>query len=263
MRTVSDVLHFINTLAPTYMKMDWDNVGLNCGRLDRPVTKILVALDPFEEAIHEAIEFGAELLVTHHVLIHEPGFITDSDRQGQRVLTLIENGIAHINAHTNLDCAPGGVNDCLAATLGLENVEVLNPMSTDAAGTPYGLLRMGTVQEQALNTFLTSVKEKLCCKGLRYISSGNPVHRVAVGGGACGDGLYDVHKAGCDTFVTSDIKYNIFRDAYDLGINLIDAGHFYTENPVCRYLAEQLETAFPGIQIKLSESHKDHTNFFV
>jgi len=263
MNTVFDILQFIDTIAPTHMKMEWDNVGLNCGRLDRQVTKILVALDPFDEAIQEAIAFGAELLVTHHALIFNPGFITDRDRQGQRILTLLENGIAHINAHTNLDCAPGGVNDCLAAVLGLENVEVIDPIGNDANGIPYGLLRMGTLQPQPLCQFLSSVKETLGCSALRYIDSGKQVHRVAVGGGSCGDGLYDVFRAGCDTFITSDIKYNIFRDAHDLGINLIDAGHFYTENPVCHYLAEKLRSAFPELEVKLSETHKDHTKFFV
>ena len=263
MTTVSDILHFINTLAPTYMKMEWDNVGLNCGRLDHPVTKILVALDPFDEAISEAVEFGAELLVTHHILMYEHGFITDRDIQGKRVLTLLENGIAHINAHTNLDCAPGGVNDCLAEVLELENAEVINPTGTDTNGNPYGLLRMGTVPPQELDTFLPFVKDALFCDGLRYVSSNKKVHRVAVGGGACGDGLYDAFRAGCDTFVTSDIKYNIFRDAYDLGMNLIDAGHFHTENPVCRYLVKMLQAAFPEIQVKLSESHRDHMKFFI
>ena len=120
MATVADILNFIETLAPRSMKMDWDNVGLNVGHRDREVKRILVALDPFAHVCREAKDFGADLLVTHHVLIFRPGFVTDATAQGRNTLFLIENGIAHINAHTNLDLAPGGVNDVLAARLGLK-----------------------------------------------------------------------------------------------------------------------------------------------
>lgn len=262
MATVADILHFIETLAPRSMKMDWDNVGLNCGHMDRPVTKILVALDPFTHVCREAKDWGADLLVTHHALIWKPGFITDADNQGRNTLFLIENGIAHINAHTNLDQAPGGVNDVLAATLELKNVQVLNPCGTDEAGKEWGLIRCGEVEEQDLSTFLAAVKEKLHCDGLRYVDGGNPVRKVAVGGGSCSDGMREVVAAGCDTFITADVKYNGFWDAQDLGLTLIDAGHFHTENPVVAYLAAELQAQFPEIEVKISESHWDCMKFF-
>ena len=256
MATVADILKFIETLAPRSMKMDWDNVGLNCGRMDRPVTKILVALDPFTHVCQEAKTVGADLLVTHHALIWKPGFITDADNQGRNTLFLIENGIAHINAHTNLDRAPGGVNDVLAAKLGLENVETVNPVEG------IGLMRCGEVTEQPLEQFLTAVKENLHCEGLRYVDSGRPVRKVAVGGGSCAGGMREVLAAGCDTFVTADCKYNQFWDAHDLGLNLIDAGHFHTENPVVSVLAEKIAAAFPEIEVKISESHWDCTKYY-
>lgn len=262
MTTVADILHYIETIAPRYMKEDWDNVGLNCGHSDRTVTKILVALDPFESVCREAQEFGAQLLVTHHALIWNPGFITNQNTQGKNTLFLIENGIAHINAHTNLDLAPGGVNDALAATLGLETITVLNPAGTDSDGRPYGLLRCGNVPEQSMDAFLAAVKSRLGCEGLRYVSSGKPVRKVAVGGGSCADFMTEAVAAGCDTFVTSDVKYNQFWDARDLGLNLIDAGHFYTENPVVAVLAKKIAAAFPDIQVKISETHRDCMKFY-
>ena len=106
MTTVADILKYIETIAPPHMAEGWDNVGLLCGRKDRPVQKILVALDPFAHVCQEAKDFGADLLVTHHVLIFRPGFVNDITAQGRNTLFLIENGIAHINAHTNLDQAP-------------------------------------------------------------------------------------------------------------------------------------------------------------
>ena len=256
MATVNDILNFVETLAPRSMKMDWDNVGLNCGHADRPVHRILVALDPFEHVCREAKEIDADLLVTHHALIWKPGFITDRDTQGRNTLFLIENCIAHINAHTNLDQAPGGVNDVLAARLGLEDVQIVNPVNG------IGLMRRGILPEQTLDAFLSTVKEKLGCEGLRYADGGKPVRKVAVGGGSCAGGMAEVLAAGCDTFVTADVKYNQFWDAKDLGLNLIDAGHFHTENPVVTVLAEKIAVAFPEIDVKISETHHDCMKFY-
>lgn len=256
MTTVADILKFIETVAPPYMKESWDNVGLNCGHMDRPVTKILVALDPFTHVCREAKKIGADLLVTHHALIWKPGFITDMSTQGRNTLFLVENGIAHINAHTNLDQAPGGVNDVLAEKLGLQNVEIINPKDG------IGLMRCGDVDVQPLESFLSVVKERLGCEGLRYVDGSKTVSRVAVGGGSCAGGLLEARAAGCDTFVTADIKYNQFWDAHDLGMNLIDAGHFYTENPVVAVLAAKIAAAFPEIQVEISKTHTDCMKYY-
>ena len=262
MATVADILAFINTIAPEYMKEDWDHVGLNCGHMDKPVNKILVALDPFEDVCQEALEMEADLLVTHHALIWTPDFVTDQTEQGRNTLFLIENNIACINAHTNLDCAPGGVNDVLAEKLGLQSIQVINPRGTDNQGRQWGLLRQGEVSTQSLTEFLAFVKKQLGCQGLRYADGGKPVNKVAVGGGACGSELMDAVRAGCDTFVTADVKYNQFWDAQNYGLNIIDAGHFHTENPVCVYLAQQLRQAFPDITVTMSAWHMDCTKFF-
>ncbi len=262
MTTVQDILNFVESLAPNYMKMEWDHVGLNCGHADAPVTKVLVALDPFAEAIEEAKEMGAQLLLTHHALIWEGGFVNDQSEWGKNALTLIENGIAHINAHTNLDCAPGGVNDVLADILGLEDISVINPVGKDAQGNPYGLLRIGTVPCQSIEAFLATIKTALGCDSLRYVNPSHTVHRVAVGGGSCSSDLMEAYEAGCDTFVTADIKYNHFRTAYDLGINIIDAGHFHTENPAVRVLASKVAAHFPEITVKFSEKLHDHMKFY-
>ena len=259
---VQDILDFIESIAPTYMKESWDNVGLNCGRSDREVDTVLLALDPFMDVCQEAKEVGAQLLLTHHALIWAPGFVNDQTQWGKCCLYLIENGISHINAHTNLDCAPGGVNDQLAARLGLKEISIVKPHGPDEQGRYWGLLRCGMVEEQPLESFLATVKENLGCKGLRFVSGGKPVRRVAVGGGACASEIMDAVAAGCDTFVTADVKYNGFWDAKDLGINLIDAGHFHTENPVVGWFAEKLQAAFPEISVKVSEKHDDCANFF-
>ena len=260
---VSDILKFIETLAPRSMKMDWDNVGLLCGSRSTPVTKVLVALDPFEHVCREAAQWGAEVIVTHHPIIFRPlPNVTDETSIGRGIRTLIKNDISAINAHTNLDQAPGGVNDILAQTLGLDNIRVITPCGTTEEGEPWGLLRMGEMPEQPLEAFLATLMANLHCAGLRYVDSGKPVQRVAVGGGSCADGMLEALRAGCDTFVTSDIKYNQFWDAHDLGLNLIDAGHFHTENPVVAVLAEKIAAAFPEVEVKISESHSDCVKYY-
>ena len=263
MATVNDILKFVETLAPRSMKMDWDNVGLLCGSRTASVTKVLVALDPFENVCLEAADWGAELIVTHHPLIFRPiSAVTDDNAIGRSIQLMCRTGISAVNAHTNLDCASGGVNDILARKLGLSDVSVIDPCGLDEQGREWGLLRCGTVEEQSLRNFLANVKVSLGCEGLRYVDSGKPVRKVAVGGGSCAGEMLDALRAGCDTFVTADIKYNQFRDAYDLGLNLIDAGHFHTENPVTAYLAEAISAAFPEITVKISETHHDCMKFY-
>ncbi len=256
MITVADIMNFMETLAPHCLKMDWDNVGLNCGSKQAPVRRILVALDPFEHVCQEAVDCKADLLVTHHPLIFRPWpMVTDDAAITRGLMNLVRHGISHFCAHTNLDCAEGGVNDVLAAALGLKQV-------TTVPNDAHGMLRCGEVEDQELSAFLEFVKNTLHCDGLRYCNSGKKVHKVAVGGGGCAGGLYDAICAGCDTFVTSDVKYNEFWDAYEQGLNLIDAGHFHTENPVVMAVAEKIAARFPEIEVIISKTHADCMKFY-
>ena len=256
MTTVEDILQFIESVAPPELKMEGDNVGLLCGRADKAVKTVLVALDPFVSVCKEAAELGADLLVTHHPIIHGTiSAVTDQTTFGQAILELLAHDISAVNAHTNLDCADGGVNDTLAARVGLSNIQKI-------VADPNGLLRQGQVERQSLESFLSKVKSALGCTALRYAEGGKPVCKVAVGGGSCGSELAAVAKAGCDTFVTADVKYNQFWDAKMLGINIIDAGHFHTENPVVAVLAEKIQAAFPEVQVKISKNHADCMKFY-
>ncbi len=253
---VRDIIDYMETLCPPSLKQDWDNVGLNCGSRNTEVRKVLIALDPFEHVCKEAADWGADLLLTHHPLIFRPlPMVTDDAAITRGLMVLVQNNISHFCAHTNLDSATGGVNDVLAETLGLANI-------SPVAENHWNMLRCGEVPQQSLAEFLQTVKEKLHAPGLRYCDSGKPVHKVAVGGGACSGGLFDALQAGCDTFVTSDVKYNEFWDAYEQGLNLIDAGHFYTENPIVAVLAAKISAAFPEIEVKISEAHADCMKYY-
>lgn len=253
MTTVNDVLGFVETLAPLEYKMDWDHVGLSCGSPTQPVRKILVALDPFEYVCHEASEVGADLLVTHHPLIFHPvEALTDRTAAVRGLIHLCRNNISAIAAHTNYDCTPGGVNDILAETLELKNIHTIEGQT---------LLRAGEF-EGTVADLLALVKEKLGCDALRYVDGGKPIRKVAVGGGACSGMRQDAINAGCDAFVTSDIGYNNFWDAQELGLTMIDAGHFHTENPAMRVMAEKLKKAFPDVEVVLSQKHADCMKFY-
>lgn len=263
MITAGDVFNYLESIAPVSHKEPWDNTGFQFGRPDKEVHKILVALDSFEDVATEAIEIQADLIVTHHPLIFQPiTAVTAQTSVGRTILALASHDIAACNAHTNLDVAPFGVNDVLAKTLGLTDISVAEPVGTDASGNAFGLLRCGTVAEQSLHEFLAKVKAALHTPVLRFCNGGKQVHRVMVGGGACAGEFAAAAQFGCDTFVTSDAKYNDFWDAQDAGINLIDAGHFYTENPVCSYLRDCLQQAFPDVTVVISQKHKDCMEFF-
>lgn len=250
MVTVQNVLDALFAFAPESYKESWDNIGFLLGHRDAQVTKILVALDATEAVAEEAARRGCELVVTHHPLIFRPvSSVTDETTVGKIALAFLERRLALISMHTNLDCAPGGVNDRLAEEIGLHNVYVL------ADGETAGLIRIGEVEAQTLPEFGAHVKAALHAPGLRVVDSGKPVRKVAVGGGACSGFIEQVAAESCDTFVTADLKYHEFGTAQALGINLIDAGHFHTEDPVCAVLVEHLRGQFPALCVEKSAVH--------
>lgn len=256
MPTVSDLCALLAQKAPPEKRLSFDNVGLLVGHPDAPVRRVLAALDITDEVIAEAADLGADLIVSHHPLFFELKTVTDETWTGARVLTLAENRIAAICMHTNLDAARGGVNDALLAAVGCEYTGELDPE------TQIG--RVGLRPRPVpLGEFLEEIKHSLSCAGLRYHDAGRPVHRVAVCGGSGGGELALAHAAGCDTYVTADIKYDPFLEAKHLGINLIDADHFCTENVVVPVLRDWLLSAFPDVDVLLSRSHTQTAKFFI
>lgn len=260
MPTVREIEQSLFRLAPKDGAMDWDNVGQLLGNPEQAVSKALVALDITEAVADEAIAAGCQLIVSHHPVMNckwLPVQTVRSDTpQGHLLMKLLANGISAVCMHTNLDVAKGGVNDCLA-----EALELIDP---GPLGDPDGLCRMGTLPVSTpLVDFVKTVCRQLSCSGVRYAGAGKPVCRVAVGGGACGDYEAAVIAAGCDTFVTSDLSYHQFLDAAEKGINLIDAGHFPTENPVCRQLVSYLSAQFPALSIIQSASHREVIQYYV
>jgi len=254
MTSVNEIYKYLCGLAPLELQMGFDNSGFQIGRLSKEVKKVLLALDVTDAVVQEAVEFGAELIVSHHPLIFSAiKTIDSSDAEGERLLKLAENGIAVISMHTNLDIAAGGVNDVLIDILGAKAESTLD---SENCG------RVGHLESpMELPVFLDICKAKLNTKGLRYFNAGKPVHRIAVMGGAGADSIEDAFKHGCDTYVTSDIKYHQFLRAAEMGINLIDADHFCTENPIIPVLRDKLAQAFPTVEFSVSEKHTQIISF--
>lgn len=258
MASIKEVFQKIDSWAPFETQMSFDNAGLLVGHTDCTVTGIMVALDVTTGVVEEAIQQGANLIVAHHPVIFDPvRRLTDDHPTGRLLLHMAEQGIGAICAHTNLDAAAGGVNDCLAQALSLEGIDFLSKDGEDREGRTYGIGRVGAAHRAGLSAadYAAFVKECLHAASVRFVDAGHPVTRVAVGGGSCGSMLPEVLAAGCDTFVTADVKYNIFLEARDLGINLMDAGHYATETVVCPALIEFLTKSFPNTPVYLSKSH--------
>ena len=254
MQTVEELFRFLCTLAPLELQMDFDNAGFLVGRRGAEVSRVLLSLDITHEAIDEAIEYGAELIVSHHpVIFHKLGSLTDAG-QDDKVLRLAEHGIAAICMHTNLDIAAGGVNDVLIARLGAFFEDTLDAQNCG---------RVGTLPEaMPLEQFMQRCKTALGVAALRYVDAGKPVRRLGVLGGAGGDELREAWEKGCDTYVTADVKYHQFLDALELGVNLIDADHFCTEAPVLAVLAEKMSAAFPALDVRLSKRRESVIRFY-
>lgn len=264
MATVKEIYTLLDRKAPFRYQMGFDNAGFLVGRGGAEVTKVLVALDITPEVINEAVEMGAQLIVAHHPVIWgQIGQVTDETSTGRKLLALIEHGIAAICAHTNLDAAEGGVNSELARRMGLENPVPLEVDGEDENGVPYGIGRVGTLPApMTLADFAAYTKKALDLEGVRVLDAGVPVSKVAVGGGACGSMLPLVKAQGCDTFVTSDLKHDLYLEAKDMGINLLDAGHYSTETVVCPVVKTWLEEAFPGLSVEIARRQGEVFTYF-
>lgn len=260
---VKDILDVLTSAAPTGLKMDFDNVGLLVGFSEDQVDRILVSLDITEDVISEARREKAQLIVSHHPLFFSLSSVTDLDRTGKKITTLLSHHISAICMHTNLDAAAGGVNDALAAAAGLTRTSLLAEEVSDKDGTPYSYGRVGYLKEPLpINAYLQFLKNRLNTGGLRYHDAGREVYKVATVGGSGGNYLKNALSQGCDTLVTSDIKYDVFLDAKELGINLIDGDHFCTENVVTPVLEKKLKEAFPQLAVSISKIHGQTAQFY-
>jgi dinuclear metal center YbgI/SA1388 family protein len=343
----ADIAGVINKIAPVTLAEAWDNPGLQVGDPAAEVTRIMVALDPTPDVIDSALKASCQLLVTHHPLIFKPlKSISTSTTHGASIQKAIKGGLSIIAMHTNYDIASGGLNDLLAAKIGLTGCSPLKVTTTNGlvklvafvpgdqleqlrtallpyaaaegkyrdcsfaaggigtftpldgaapftgtvgmlakipeerfelliersqlpravrallAAHPYeepafdlypllnegqklGIGRIGRLAEPAtLAEYVDRLRMILSAPALRYV--GDPaarISKVALCSGSGASLLHDADRSGADLLVTGDVKYHDARDAEDLGLALIDAGHFPTEIIMVDEITERLGRA--------------------
>lgn len=237
------VMDALERIAPKRLAEDWDNPGLLVGALNQDIRKILVCLDVSDQVVEQAIRSGADMIVAHHPLIFKGMKKIRTDLPlGHRLQQLLKHDIAVAAVHTNLDIAVGGVNDVLAKAIGLSKLSTFVIASQSADGTVESMGRMGRLPApMAVHDFAQQVREALPTEHVRLVNAGaRPVRKVAL---CSGSGAEFIHKAafmGADAYVTGDVKYHEAQQAVELGMHVIDAGHFGTEFPVVAVLKERL-----------------------
>ena len=240
---VRDALNILNGMFPPEQAESYDNVGLLCGHPDVPVERILCALDLTEGLIDEAQEKGAQLIVTHHpILFHARKNLREDDPEGRLLAKLVRSRLSLIAAHTNYDNAPDGVNDQLAAALGLVNVQAL------ANG-----LRVGELpREMNVRELTEHVGKSLCAVVRPYCTCDTAVRRVAVCGGA-GSEFYPLAlAAGAQAYVTGEVHHHDALAAVAENLAVLEAGHYETEQIAIKSLANRLQSAANALQYKVT-----------
>lgn len=249
---VRELYDHLERRIPRSLSCDWDNDGLMCcPDPDRPVRRVLVALDVTGEVADAAVDGDFDAVVSHHPLIFEPlRSLSLDDGTGAKLINLVRAGVGVMSFHTRLDALDGGVNDMLAEALSLNDVEMFG---NGEGGAPMG--RLGRLEEPVEPVELgRMIRTALAAPGVLVASCGRKCRRVAVLGGEGKDFIAAARAAGADTLVSGRLGYHNMIAAEEIGINLIEAGHFFTEDPVCDRLAEMITAADPGIEIEYMKS---------
>lgn len=244
-----EIMKVLEANWPPEYALDWDNVGLLVGRKEKEVRRICVTLDVTDEALEQALEMGADLIISHHPLIFS-GIkqINSSTFLGRRILKLAGNDIAYYAMHTNFDVM--GMAQLNQASIGLLNPSVLN-VTVKEEQREEGIGRVGTLpEEMTLGRFAEYVKERLHLpQVLVYGDTERRVRTAAISGGSGKSAIKPAVAAGAHVLVTGDIDYHTGIDAVADGLAVIDAGHYGTEAVFISYMTEQLQKLFPELEV--------------
>ncbi len=242
-----DWVSALETTAPPELAIQGDNVGLLVGTTRTEIKKVLVALDCTLDTVEEAVKWGADALLTHHpILFDSVRRIDPYSPATAGAYALIRAGVAHYAAHTNLDAAISGVNDCLC-----ERLKVFDAVPLP----PENLGRLGVVSDGYILEAFAVFAEKELQTTVRFCGRFDaPVKRVAVIGGAGGSSVRDARLNGADTFITGELKHHQALEALSLGLNVIEAGHYETEKVVLLPWIKRLQGLTDDVEYKLARS---------
>ncbi|BCL62800.1 GTP cyclohydrolase 1 type 2 [Desulfomarina profundi] len=262
---VKDIVNSLNHDAPFELAEQWDNVGLLVGDPEREVSSVLVALDPTNILLDEALTVGADTVVTHHPVIFKPlTHINTADPAGRLLEKALAGKISIICCHTNLDSARDGVSDILARRIGLSGLTPLLPTGGDGAvGT--GLGRIGQYKNPlSARQFIQTVLNTLNLQSIQMAGNLPGVIRtVALCGGSGSDLANRAWSLGADVYLSAEIKHSTAIWARENNFCIIDGTHFATEQPAVALLVEKLESSCrrQNRNISILQSETEHHPF--
>ena len=247
---VRDIIAVIEDFAPLSIQEGWDNSGLCVGSPEAEVSSVLFALDCTESLVDEAIECGADMIITHHPLIFS-GLkkISPEDQVGAAVIKAIKNGISIYAAHTNADKVVAGVSGAMAAKLGLVDVQILDE---DGEGTGLGVVG-NLSQPLAVESVMSLVKDRFA---LKVLKSSKPldgmITRVAMCGGSGGSLIGAARKSGAQLYISGDISYHNFFTPE--GFMIMDIGHYESEIEIVNILFSLIKKNFPTFAVRITQN---------
>ena len=250
--TVRELYDFLDNKIPASLSCDWDNDGLMCcPDGDAQVKKVLIALDITERTVDYAIDNGFDTIISHHPLIFSKvAQLNEDTNTARKLIRLVRNGVSAMSFHTRLDAVCGGVNTVLAKCLGFDKTECFGP-----AGEEFALI--GELDEPtSADALCLDIKKRLSCPLVLCADCGKAIKKVAILGGDGKDYVNAAMASGADAFVSGRFSYNIMAEAPEKGITLIEAGHFFTEDPVCRRLEELVCEFDSNIETKIINSNE-------
>lgn len=262
MKRVKDIIEIMEEFAPVNLKEDFDNVGLMVGDREKEVKKVLLSLDCTLEVIEEAKEKDVDLIITHHpLLFKKPSTITTDTLVGKKIIELIKNDINLYSSHTNLDSAGGGLNETIINILGYESKELIE-LNKNARNSNEGLGRFIRLDEEIdLEDLIRKVKEKLNINALKVVKASEKVKNIAVINGS-GSSFFDMaYKKGADCIITGDTTYHFASDYKEMGVSIIDTGHFLSEWIVFLEVINKLQDKLKDVEIIISKNSNDPYTF--
>ncbi|MBO4447685.1 MAG: Nif3-like dinuclear metal center hexameric protein [Bacteroidales bacterium] len=241
----NEIAAAIEKTAPLHWQEEYDNSGWQAGCPDTEIDTVMLALDPSQEVIDEAIRCGAGMVVTHHPLIFKPlRHLCGMSWQERCVEKALKAGLCIYAAHTNLDNAPGGVNARIASVIGLEGTEPLVPMTEGAGSGLIGSLRNPVSAEELLKM----LGKNFGADGLRHSSLPyRKLQRIALCGGAGAFLMKDARAKNADCYITGEFHYHDWFDSE--GLFMVELGHWQSEQFTVDLLEDILKAALPSLKI--------------
>lgn len=254
---LKNLTKYLDQKLAKHTGQNWDNNGLLVGDQNNNITKVLLALELTDKVLEEAVELKIGLIIVHHPVIFSGLKKVVNQGNSKLVYQLIANNIGLYAAHTNFDALQGGLNDYIAQLLQGSNVQII-----PAEKEEFGLLRVFDVQPVTLEELAQTLKQKLEISTLRYI--GNPKGIISKVGVVTGSGSEYIELGalnGAQAFITGDIKYHQAQEFKEKGLNVIDAGHFETEQTFGKAILEIIKDDFEAENIQIYLSQKQENPF--